>query len=53
METGIWLVMPECKGDHGTAIGLKSNSVQTHVFYTTMMKLLAATEPKAGDAPVV
>ena len=46
LEPGIWQVMPERRGDHGSAIGLFSDVVQTHVFYTTMLQLLASLEPQ-------
>ena len=44
LEPGIWNVMPERKGDHGTAIGLFAPPEQTHAFYLELMELLCRTE---------
>ena len=45
IEPGVWQVMPECEGDHGTAIGLFADAEKTHTFYLDMMALLCGTEP--------
>lgn len=45
IEPGVWQVMPECEGDHGTAIGLFADAEKTHNFYLDMMALLCGTEP--------
>ena len=45
IEPGVWQVMPECEGDHGTAIGLFADADKTHTFYLDMMELLCGTEP--------
>ena len=47
VETGVWQVMPECKGDHGTAIGLFADPIATHTYYLDLMHLLCGTEPAA------
>ena len=45
IETGVWQVMPEKEGDHGTAIGLFADAEKTHQFYLDLMDLLCGTEP--------
>ena len=44
INPGIWNVMPLRKGDHGTPIGLFSNTETTHRFYDELMSILSATE---------
>lgn len=43
-EKGIWNVMPVQKGDHGTAIGLFADKLQTRKFYNDIMKTLSSLE---------
>ena len=50
IEKGIWQVMPEQEGDHGTAIGLFADAEKTHQFYLDMMDLLLKTEKAAAKA---
>ena len=44
IERGVWQVMPEREGDHGTAVGLFADAEKTHQFYLDMMEMLTATE---------
>lgn len=44
INPGIWNVMPLRKGDHGTPIGLFSDTETTHRFYDELMSILSATE---------
>ena len=50
IETGIWQVMPEQEGDHGTAIGLFADAEKTHQFYLDLMDLLCGLEPALEKA---
>lgn len=50
VQQGVWQVMPVRKGDHGTAIGLLTDLVKTHVFYSQMMQMLVKTEPQNAGA---
>ncbi len=50
IERGIWQVMPEQRGDHGTAIGLFAPPERTHAFYLELMSLLAKTEEKTDKS---
>ena len=50
LETGIWQVMPEQDGDHGTAIGLFADAEKTHQFYLDLMDLLCGIEPALVEA---
>ena len=50
IETGIWQVMPEQEGDHGTAIGLFADAEKTHQFYLDLMDLLCGLEPALEPA---
>ncbi len=42
IKSGIWNVMPVQKGDHGTAIGLFADELQTRLFYDKMIKMLSS-----------
>ncbi len=42
VEKGIWNVMPVCKGDHGTAIGLFADKEETQSFYLELCQMLNA-----------
>ena len=44
MEPGIWQVLPEFEGDHGTAIGLFADKEKTHKLYLDMMDMLCKVE---------
>ena len=44
VKPGIWHVMPETHGDHGTAIGLFTSVKATKNFYKNLTELLALTE---------
>ncbi len=44
LEPGVWQVMPEQRGDHGTAIGLFAPKEKTHAFYLNLLNLLCETE---------
>ena len=44
IEPGVWQVMPEQRGDHGTAIGLFAPKEKTHAFYLNLLNLLCETE---------
>ena len=44
LQPGVWQVMPEQRGDHGTAIGLFAPARRTHAFYLSVMALLTETE---------
>jgi hypothetical protein len=44
INPGMWNVMPLRKGDHGTPIGLFSNTETTHRFYDELMSILSAIE---------
>lgn len=44
IEPGIWQVLPEFEGDHGTAIGLFADKEKTHKLYLDMMEMLCKTE---------
>lgn len=44
VEPGIWNVMPERQGDHGTPIGLMADTEQTHQLYLDMLGILQKTE---------
>lgn len=50
IETGVWQVMPEQEGDHGTAIGLFADAEKTHQFYLDLMDLLCGLEPALEPA---
>ena len=39
-EKGVWNVMPEQRGDHGTAIGLLGNKEEVHKFYIELCEIL-------------
>ena len=43
-EPGVWQVLPEYRGDHGVAIGMKVPAEQTHAFYLSLVQMLASTE---------
>lgn len=42
IKCGIWNVMPVQKGDHGTAIGLFADKLQTRLFYDNLIKTLSS-----------
>lgn len=42
IKSGVWNVMPVQKGDHGTAIGLFADEIQTRLFYDDMIKMLSS-----------
>lgn len=44
IETGIWNIMPELKGDHGQASGLMANKDLLHKFYINLSEMLIGTE---------
>lgn len=44
IEPGIWQVLPEFEGDHGTAIGLFADKDKTHKLYLDMMEMLCKVE---------
>ena len=52
IERGVWQVMPEQRGDHGTAIGLFSPPKRTHQFYLDLLLLLCDTEKLCDSSPV-
>lgn len=37
---GIWNVMPQRDGDHGTVIGLNASAAETHEFYDTLLGMI-------------
>ena len=44
IERGVWQVMPEREGDHGTAVGLFADVEKTHNFYLEIAEMLVSTE---------
>ncbi|MGN0636017.1 MAG: esterase/lipase family protein [Acutalibacteraceae bacterium] len=44
IEPGIWNVMPERTGDHGTPIGLFADEEETHRLYLDMLQMLQEIE---------
>ncbi|MBR3589234.1 MAG: hypothetical protein IKL16_06685 [Clostridia bacterium] len=44
IESGLWNVMPRCKGDHGTPIGLMADKDETHKFYDNLTEMLISLE---------
>lgn len=44
IESGVWNVMPTCRGDHGTPIGLMASKNETHAFYDNLTKMLISLE---------
>ena len=50
IEPGVWQVMPEQRGDHGTAIGLFAPKERTHAFYLQLLSVLCGIEEKAPEA---
>ena len=49
---GVWQVLPEFEGDHGTAIGLFADKEKTHQLYLDMMDMLMKTEKLREEAAV-
>ena len=52
IEPGVWQVMPEQRGDHGTAIGLFSPPQRTHKFYLDLLSMLCETEELSVSSPL-
>lgn len=51
IERGVWQVMPEREGDHGTAVGLFADVEKTHSFYLEIAEMLTSTETMEAPAP--
>ena len=49
MKPGIWHVMPETHGDHGTAIGLFVSKEKIRKFYNDIADILYLTEAKINN----
>ena len=49
VKPGCWNVMPLCKGDHGTPIGLFASTQKTHAFYARHLAHLRRIETASAE----